>query len=375
MDEAEALNELRRAYLTASSDEERLAAVLSFRGEHSAAPAEPDAGTLLPVLEALLHHASRDGPDARLVAARLLFHLWRGLSGEALDPFFHAFTLRLLESCPPHGTSERRLVRTAIMHGFAAARPARVDELCRELTEREAIRCRLPRATSGIWSGLATPPTPEIDILEIVAQYASPTVWPGLTRDLWLLYSLGADVRLPFGELLMLLRAETGVKYLRTRDARGRRVAHVAHWSLARQMLRRTLDEAQPGDLRDAETAFFAWLEALAGMPEEELEPLLPSLMRWPLPAMARVLERWAAVPMMRELLLGGPSHSRAFRRKAAGAAAAMRAALGEGAELVPAVPPHGEGSEPTPAVSPRGAESEVASTGGDASECASKRH
>lgn len=387
MDDGNALSELRRAYLTAGSDEERLAAVLTFRGERVALPAEPDAGTLLPVLEALLHHSSRDGPDARLVAARLLFHLWRGLSGPALDALFHDFTLRLLESCPPRGTSERRLVRTAIMHGFAAARPARVDALCRELTEREAIRCRLPRATSGIWSGLANPYPPDFDMLELVVQYASPGVWPGLTRDLWLLYRLGAGGRLTFGGLLQRLRAETGdrshwpraggsppaagVKYQWTRDARGRRVAHVAHWALAAKMLRRTLGEARPGDLGDAAPGFFAWLEELAGMPEEELEPVLPLLPHWPLLATARVLERWAAAPTMRDLLLGEPSHSREFRRKAADAAAALRSALGEGAELVPAPAPHGDGGEPAPAAAVRGTAAEAAPAEGDPAEAA----
>jgi hypothetical protein len=126
-------------------------------------------------------------------------------------------------------------------------------------------------------------------------------------------------------------------------------------------MLRRTLIEARSGDLRDAQPGFFAWLEALVGMPEEELEPVLPLLMHWTVPPMARVLERWAAAPTMREQLLGGPAHSREFRRKAAEAARELRARLGEGAELVPAVPPHGNGSEPAPAASPRGGEREAA--------------
>src|SRR5262249_2222903 len=120
--------------------------------------------------------------------------------------------------------------------------------------------------------------------------------------------------------------------------------------------------EARPEDLQDAAAGFFGWLEALVGMPEAELEPLLPLLVRWSRPAMARVLERWAALPTMRDLLLGGAPHSREFRRKGGEAPAARRGGGGGGGGGVPAAPPQGRGSEPAPARSQQGSGTEVAS-------------
>jgi hypothetical protein len=355
VDSGDVLIQLQKTYLAAPDAPSRVEAIQQFRLEHPLPPANPDPALLLPVLEGLLHYTLHDTAPGRFAAARLLRDLWCSLPPAAIDELFHEFTWRLIECCPARGTVERGIVWETIDGGFRIATPAVVASLCQEITTREASRCLDTMAPyyshyfriGGFSFGFE--PAPNLDLLRLVVQYAPGDVWPRLVRDLWMLYNL--DIH--FAENLAL-SAKLPIRGIRCRvEVRGTFDGQKEHvdrfWDVAERMLHRTLTEARPEDLRDAAPGFFAWLESLTVLSEEEREPFLQPMTTWAVPQMLRVLERWSEIPTVWELLKGGPPNGE-FRRKVAQAFGEVRAALGIGPELVPASAPQGVGSEPTPA-------------------------
>lgn len=317
--DADALVQFQKAYLAAADADERLAAIWHYRAGHPGPPADLDAALLRSLIGILLDHVAHDAPDARLAAARLLRNLWCGLSHEAMAEVFRDVTARLLRRCPALGKDERAVLWDAIEGGFEAASPAEVERFCRELIADEAGRSLPLTAAHHDGPGPQTLAAPNLDAVRLVVKHAPRGLWPAVVRDLWLFFSV--DIR-------PTMRLES-----------------TAFWQeIGRGLLHRTLQESQPSDLKDAAPRFFRWIEDLAhsSLPQDELEPLLPALEAWQVPAVARALERWSTVWWF----------SREFRGKAALAAGEIRAVLDTlGAEVATAPAPAGTGSEPAPAV------------------------
>jgi hypothetical protein len=333
---ADALIEFRESFLAARGDGQRLAAIRLLRAALPELPVHIEPDTLEPVLDALLRHALRDGPDARFATARLLRDLWRRLHRETLDPLFSRFTERMLESLPDHDLDVRITLRDAVAAGIEIAGPSYVEAFCRDVTAREVARCLTARARSRGRLGL--PPAPNFDALRLVVKYAPTGIWPELVRDLWSLYNLDLNVaeKLARTANLSVSRAKSRAEVRRASNGKQERVEIC--WDIARRLARRTLEEARPDDLGDAAPGFFAWLESLTGVAEQEAGALIPSLVAWAVPPAIPVLECWSK-----------SAHGEELRWKASRAAVALRAALGITPELVPAPPAHGTGHEVAP--------------------------
>jgi hypothetical protein len=321
MPAADALRQFQEAYLAAADADERLAAIWHYRAGHPHPPGDSDPALLRSLIGTLLNHAVQDAPDARLAAARLLRSLWRDLSRETVDEVFQDVTLLLLRRCPALGEGERAVLWEAIEGGFASASPTAVERFCRELIAGGADRSLPPFPLPHGRPGPQSLGAANLDMFRLVVKYASRDLWPSIARDLWMLFSV--DVR-------PIMRLES-----------------TAFWQeIGRGMLRRTLQELQPSDLKDAAPRFLRWVEDLSHttLPQDELEPLLPALVAWPVAAIARALERWSTVWWF----------SREFRGEAGHAAAAIRAALGTlGTEVMAGEMAPGTGSEPSPATAP----------------------
>jgi hypothetical protein len=319
MDTRGALTAFRDTYLAAGDDEERLSAIWGFRAGDLDALTDPDPAALRAVFEALLGHSGESGSDAELAAIRLIRILWRGLSRTALAAVFHDVSLALLDRCRTLPPSEREIAREAIDSGCEAVDPRLVEALCRELTAREVSRCCRSASCRGAGRAVPRAPIPDFEALRLVVRHSPAGLWSHLVRDLWRLYP--------------------------PKRFRATGVERTAFWhDIARGMLRRTFEEAQPGDLGDAAPIFFAWVEDLDGMPDLEVEPLLRAMVAWPVPPVVRLLERL-------EQRSGTGWSSQRFRHKVAAAAREARAALEAlGAEVAPAAVPEGQGSEAAPA-------------------------
>jgi hypothetical protein len=369
-----ALTRFLQSYSRARNDAQRLQAIRRFREQPEDAAAEVESEVVLAVLVPLLRRLSRDGPEARAAAAELLRELWRRTAHTVAEETFAGFTLRLLKTSVLLHPEERAGLLAAIADGCAAAQPAVVGRLCLDLVARETERC-LSSLPGGL---LAPPPPPGFDVLRFIARCAPADVWPRLVRDLWRLYNLDTDPvgQLTLTELLSLDRSEAGLRRRRARhgatfggsfgpvlrrDRDGQPVSVEVCWDTARRMLLRTLAESRPEDLGGAAPGFFAWLEDLACMPDEELQPLLGPLRGWAVAAMIPVLERWRHVPTLRASFFGAPTPSPAFRKEVSDVLAEIRASLGLGPEVVPAAAPRGGVSEPAPFPSPTGNGDEAA--------------
>jgi hypothetical protein len=199
--------------------------------------------------------------------------------------------------------------------------------VCLELTAREVSRTHHLPPLDGTWK-LAPPPTTNLEAVRAVVRHAPPPIWPRLVPDLWRLVNLDSLRVLSLPATVVIWQEIVG------------------------QMLRRTFAEARPTDLGDAAPGFFRWLEELprAGLPEEELEPLLHPRAEWIVPPVVRFLEA----------LVSWGDHSSwpsaAFQRRATRAAAEARAELDAlGTEMTPATTREGSGHEVAPVAVPDG--------------------
>jgi hypothetical protein len=361
-----ALTSFLRTYSRARNDAQRLQAIRQFRDSSAVAAAAPEGAVVVPVLVALLRRLSRDGREARVAAAALLRDLWCRAAPTVAEETYARFTRRLLKTSLLLASEERAVLLAAMEDGCAASTPSVVGRLCLAVIEEEVQRC----LHLCVGRPFASPSAPTFDVLRFVVRCAPVAVWPRLVCDVWRLYNLDTDPvgLLTLPEMFARRRSETAFRERRTRHGRsgvtfggafrpvlrrdrdGRLVSLETCWDTAQTLLLRTLTESRPEDLGSAAPGFFAWLEDLVRLKEEDRRSFLTALRGWAVPAMIPVLERWRSMPTLPESLLGALTPSPAFREEVFVVLAEMRASLGLSPEVVPAMAPHGNESEPAPA-------------------------